>query len=123
MKPARLAIAILLVVAGVTIAGFFGLLLGIADCSAACQARGERAPVYAFIGAGIGLVAMGLTLRTGTMRATGVGMLCGGLVAMNGALYVIWAEAGRGAMVWVTLVAGGGFVLVGAWLRFRRPSR
>ena len=121
MGARRTLAAVLLVVVGLAVAAFFGLLLGIADCGPACQARGERAPVYAFIGVGLGLAAMGVTLRTGTMRATGVGMLCGGLVAMNGALYVIWAEAGRGAIVWVTLAAGVGFVLVGAWLRFWRP--
>lgn len=121
MTRRRRLAAVLLVLVGLAIAGFFALLLGIADCTAACQARGERAPVYASIGLGVGLAATGVTLRAGTSRAIGVGMLCGGLVAMNGALYVLWAEAGRGAMVSITLVLGTGFVLAGAWQGFRRP--
>lgn len=113
--------AILLLVAGFLCMGFFGLLLGIADCGPDCQARGERAPVYAFIGLGLMLVVTGATLRGPAMHAVGNGMLAGGAIALSGILIVLVMEGGRGAMVWVTLAVALGSALVGAWLRFWRP--
>ena len=118
--PRRIA-AIVLIVAGLACMGFFGLLHGMADCGPDCQARGERAPVYALIGLGLGLVVLGAMLGRGTLRATGAGMLAGGAISLSGLLIVIVMEGGRGAMVWVTLAVSVGFALVGAWLSFWRP--
>lgn len=123
MTPKQRIAAILLIVAGLACVGFFGLLLGIADCGPGCQARGERAPVYAFIGLGLGLVVLGATLRGGAMQAMGAGMLAGGAIALSGLLIVIVMEGGRGAMVWVSLAVAVGFALVGAWLAFWRLRR
>lgn len=107
--------------AGLGCMAFFGFLLGMADCGPECQARGERAPVYAFIGLGLALVVMGGMLRGDTMRAVGGGMLAGGAISLSGLLFVIVMEAGRGAIVWVTLAISLGFLAVGAWLSFSRP--
>lgn len=108
-------------IAGLACMAFFGLLLGIADCGPDCQARGERAPVYAFIGLGLGLVVLGAMLKGDTMHAVGAGMLAGGAVSLSGVLIVLLMEGGRGTMVWVTLAVSLGFCLVGAWLAFWRP--
>lgn len=121
MTPLRRVAAILLIIAGLACMAFFRLLLGIADCATACQARGERAPVYAFIGLGLGLVVFGAMLKGDTMRAVGGGMLAGGAIALSGLLIVLVMEGGRGTMVWVTLAVSVGTAFVGAWLAFWRP--
>lgn len=118
-RGARLALSTLLVVAGLAFLAFFGLLLGVADCTLRCQERGERAPVFAFLGAGTLLVVWGLRGRAGALHAIGEGMLAGGAVALAGAAWVL-AQGAGGAPAYVTLAIALGALAVGAWLRFLR---
>jgi len=122
MAAGRTATAMLLILAGVACAGFFGLLLGIADCGPDCERDGERAPVFAFIGLGVFLLVMGALMLAGvdTLRAVAWGMLIGGLLAFGATLWITIGGA-RGTYVWVTLAISAGDAAIGAWLAFWRP--
>lgn len=114
-RPARIALLALLVLAGLAVMAFFGLLLAIADCGPACVRRGERAPAMLLIGGGALLVALGLSLRLGARRAAGVGLASGGAIALLGLAWTI-ADGARGAATWVSLAVAIGACVVGAWL-------
>lgn len=115
-RRVRIALAALLVASGAFLALVFATLLGISDCSATCEERGERAPAIALIGAGAGLVLGGIVLskRSGT-DALGSGLLLTASVAtLVGIVY-----AARGAYAYggwtlaaglVAAIAGGGIL-------------
>lgn len=104
----RIALSVLLVLAGLLIALFFGLLYFVADCSAACGRRGEHAPIYALVGAGLGLAVAGIRPRLAP------GLLVAGLVSLG---WSAWALAqGEGGWVWASLAGGLAVALLGAWL-------
>jgi len=113
-KFARLAIATALVVVGVSLAAFYALLFTIADCGADCQARGERAAVYALVGVGIGLAVFGATLGKGAARAAFLALVAGGLACSGWSLMAlatgengwVWAAAGVGLAAVATGVLG-----------------
>lgn len=120
MDVARLTLRFGLIALGLAIAAFFGMLLLIGDCGPDCLARGERAPVFVLLGLGVFLAALGATLGKGALRATGLAMLAGGVLATAGTLWTV-ADGARGAMAWVSLAVGAGCAAVGAWLAFWRP--
>lgn len=86
----RFVLGVILIVAGTLLALFFLALLGIADCTGTCARRGERAPAFALVGAGLGLVLAGaLVSRKGGREAFGIGFLAmGAAAAIIGILYV-----------------------------------
>jgi len=89
MSGRRLALSIALVVAGLALAGFFGLLLGIADCGPGCVARGERLVPVALIALGIGLATTGALLPwLDAWRAAGWGTSVFGVATALGAIWL-----------------------------------
>ncbi|GEM_PF-3775693 len=116
----RIALSLLLVLAGALVALFFGLLFLVADCSAGCGQRGERAPLYALVGAGLGLAVAGARLGAGLRAAAGAGLLVAGLVALAASA---WALAqGEGGWVWASLAGGLLASGAGAWTLRRLRS-
>src|SRR5690348_8175112 len=117
----RIALSVLLVAAGALVALFFGLLFLVADCSTACGQRGERAPIYFLVGAGLGLAVAGARLGAGLRAAAGAGLLVAGLAC---AAASAWALArGEGGWVWGSLLGGLLALGFGAWaLRRLRPG-
>lgn len=117
---ARVAAGVVLILAGAALAIFFSLLLGIADCTEDCQRRGERAPAFALVGAGFGLVLAGAVVsRLGGRQAFGVGFLAmGAAAALIGIVYVSLQAYAYGG--W-TAAAGLVAAIVGGGL-LRRPQ-
>jgi len=63
MKPVvRIAVGVALVLVGVLTAGFFGLLLLIADCTQRCQANHEQLVPLAVVLVGVALTVFGVLL-------------------------------------------------------------
>ena len=118
---ARLLLRIALVAAGLALIGFFGLLLGMADCGRDCQVAGDRAPIVVLIGFGAFLASWGLALgRPDASRALALAMLVGGVVALAGALWTV-AGGARGLMTWLAIAIPAGVAMVGALLM--RPTQ
>jgi hypothetical protein len=66
MKPiVRILLGIALVLVGILTAGFFGLLLLIADCTTQCQANHEQLVPIALSLVGVGLAVVGVLLLIG----------------------------------------------------------
>ena len=63
MKPVwRVLLGIALILIGVLMAAFFGLLLLIADCTQRCQANHEQLVPLALVVVGVGLAVVGVLL-------------------------------------------------------------
>ena len=68
MRPiVRVIFGIALVLVGILIAAFFGLLLLIADCTAQCQANHEQLVPLALIILGLGIAVVGMLLLIGRL--------------------------------------------------------
>lgn len=113
-------LSIALVIVGLAVAVFYVALLAIADCSTACQERGERAPVFALIGAGIGLATFGLLAnKLGRSRASGAGLVVLGAIVTAGNADVARQVGASGATL-VALV--GGVIAFGVGAMLLRPK-
>ena len=113
----RLVASIVLAVLGLAIAAFFGLLLAVADCGAACVARGERAVALAFVSVGFGMLVYAASYRLSQYRAVAWGLLLAGLVAAASIGWIVLRDGARGLAVWA-LVAALVVAAVGGWMRF-----
>jgi hypothetical protein len=68
MKPiVRILLGVALVVVGILTAAFFGLLLMIADCSIACQARYEWLVPLGLVVLGLAVTVVGVLLLIGRL--------------------------------------------------------
>lgn len=114
MARAPRLLALLLVLAGLATSAFFWLLFAIADCTADCVARGERAVPLALVGVGIGLAVAGaLLFREPPSRAAAWGILAAGVVGAGWIGWIMATEGSRGQAVWL-LLATGALALAGA---------
>lgn len=117
-RVARSLTAVALIIVGLALAGFFGLLLGIADCGPDCVARGERVVPVVLVALGIGLAAAGALLWTlDAWRAGGWGLSLAGAASGVGCA-VLLSQGSRGMTQWVLLMS---FVplIIGGLLRRR----
>lgn len=115
----RIVLRAVIVVVGVSLAAFYVLLFAIADCGGDCQARGERAAVYALVGAGVGLAVFGVLMGKGAARAAFSALAAGGLACSGWS--VIALIGGEGGWVWASAGAGAAAFVAGVWgLRAKR---
>jgi len=72
MKPIwRILLGIVLAIVGILTAGFFGLLLMIADCSIGCQERHEWLVPVALVVLGLAVAVVGVLLLIGRLGRRG----------------------------------------------------